>query len=83
MQKRAVGEFSVQPVGLGCMNLDHAYGPPVSAALPFPVRSTALVHVTGGGLFALLPGAARASMSPAKAKEACESSRQRLFLRRP
>ena len=31
MQKRAVGEFSVQPVGLGCMNLDHAYGPPVSA----------------------------------------------------
>lgn len=31
MQKRPVGEFSVQPVGLGCMNLDHAYGPPVSA----------------------------------------------------
>lgn len=28
---RRVGEFSVRPIGLGCMNLDHAYGPSVSA----------------------------------------------------
>lgn len=30
MTPRKVGPFSVQPIGLGCMNLDHAYGPPVS-----------------------------------------------------
>jgi aryl-alcohol dehydrogenase-like predicted oxidoreductase len=28
---RKVAHFTVQPVGLGCMNLDHAYGPSVSA----------------------------------------------------
>jgi aryl-alcohol dehydrogenase-like predicted oxidoreductase len=28
---RKVVHFKVQPVGLGCMNLDHAYGPSVSA----------------------------------------------------
>ena len=28
---RRIGEFHVQPIGLGCMNLDHAYGPSVSA----------------------------------------------------
>lgn len=28
---RLVGELTVQPIGLGCMNLDHAYGPPASA----------------------------------------------------
>ena len=28
---RRVGEFQVQPIGLGCMNLDHAYGPSASA----------------------------------------------------
>jgi aryl-alcohol dehydrogenase-like predicted oxidoreductase len=28
--KRSVSPFSVQPIGLGCMNLDHAYGPSVS-----------------------------------------------------
>lgn len=28
--KRSIGPFSVQPIGLGCMNLDHAYGPSVS-----------------------------------------------------
>ncbi len=31
MQKRALGSFQVNPIGLGCMNLDHAYGPAVSA----------------------------------------------------
>ncbi|PKO41369.1 MAG: aldo/keto reductase [Betaproteobacteria bacterium HGW-Betaproteobacteria-6] len=31
MQKRQVGPFSVNPVGLGCMNLSHAYGQPPGA----------------------------------------------------
>jgi aryl-alcohol dehydrogenase-like predicted oxidoreductase len=31
MKKRKIGIFNVQPIGLGCMNLDHAYGPSVSA----------------------------------------------------
>ncbi|WP_342619741.1 aldo/keto reductase [Rhodoferax sp. GW822-FHT02A01] len=30
MQKRALGSFQVGRIGLGCMNLDHAYGPAVS-----------------------------------------------------
>ena len=29
---RAIGPFQVGPIGLGCMNLSHAYGAPVSAA---------------------------------------------------
>ena len=32
MQKRALGEFQVGRIGLGCMNLDHAYGPAVNEA---------------------------------------------------
>ncbi len=28
MQKRRVGEFEVSAIGLGCMSLSHAYGPP-------------------------------------------------------
>lgn len=31
MTPRTIGPLRVQPVGLGCMNLDHGYGPPVSA----------------------------------------------------
>ena len=31
MLKRSIGQFSVASIGLGCMNLDHAYGPSVSA----------------------------------------------------
>lgn len=31
MQQRQLGPFSVSAIGLGCMNLCHAYGPPVSA----------------------------------------------------
>jgi aryl-alcohol dehydrogenase-like predicted oxidoreductase len=31
MSPRRIGPFSVQPVGFGCMNLDHGYGPAVSA----------------------------------------------------
>jgi aryl-alcohol dehydrogenase-like predicted oxidoreductase len=30
MKKRQIGPFEVHPIGLGCMNLDHAYGPSVS-----------------------------------------------------
>lgn len=32
MHKRALGEFQVGQIGLGCMNLDHGYGPAVNAA---------------------------------------------------
>src|SRR5690606_7453393 len=31
MQQRTLGPFSVSAIGLGCMNLSHAYGAPVSA----------------------------------------------------
>lgn len=31
MQQRTIGPFSVSAIGLGCMNLSHAYGAPVSA----------------------------------------------------
>ncbi len=32
MQQRALGPFTVSAIGLGCMNICHAYGPPVSEA---------------------------------------------------
>lgn len=32
VSKRKVGPFSVNPIGLGCMNLSHAYGPPAEEA---------------------------------------------------
>lgn len=32
MSKRNVGPFSVNPVGLGCMNMTHAYNEPISEA---------------------------------------------------
>lgn len=32
MSKRSVGPFSVNPVGLGCMNMMHAYNQPISEA---------------------------------------------------
>src|SRR5574343_1486178 len=32
MQQRTLGPFSVSAIGLGCMNLSHAYGAPVSRA---------------------------------------------------
>nr|WP_315185159.1 aldo/keto reductase [uncultured Albidiferax sp.] len=31
MKKRALGPFNVSAIGLGCMNLSHAYGAPVTA----------------------------------------------------
>jgi aryl-alcohol dehydrogenase-like predicted oxidoreductase len=30
MKKRLIGPFEIRSIGLGCMNLDHAYGPSVS-----------------------------------------------------
>ena len=32
MKNRKLGQFQVSEIGLGCMNLSHAYGPPVSEA---------------------------------------------------
>jgi aryl-alcohol dehydrogenase-like predicted oxidoreductase len=31
MKNRQIASFSVSAIGLGCMNLSHAYGAPVSA----------------------------------------------------
>lgn len=31
MTPRSIAQFKVNPIGLGCMNLDHGYGPSVSA----------------------------------------------------
>ena len=31
MQERKLGPFTVTAIGLGCMNLSHAYGTPPSA----------------------------------------------------
>ncbi len=39
MSTRAIGPFNVQPIGLGCMNLSHAYGTP-----PTPEAATKVVH---------------------------------------
>ncbi|HAO35998.1 MAG TPA: aldo/keto reductase, partial [Hyphomonas sp.] len=30
--KRRIGDREVYPVGLGCMNITHAYGPPMDEA---------------------------------------------------
>ena len=32
MQQRQLGPFTVSAIGLGCMNICHAYGEPVSEA---------------------------------------------------
>lgn len=45
MQKRALGEFQVGSIGLGCMNLDHAYGP----ALDEPSGERALLAALEAG----------------------------------
>jgi len=42
MKNRKLGQFQVSEIGLGCMNLSHAYGPPVSEAQAEKVLLTAL-----------------------------------------
>ncbi len=42
MSTRQLGPFAVSPIGLGCMNLSHAYGEPVSAEQGERVLLTAL-----------------------------------------
>ena len=39
MSKRSIGPFQVHPIGLGCMNLSHAYGTPPTAQ-----AATLVVH---------------------------------------
>jgi len=42
MKNRKLGPFQVSEIGLGCMNLSHAYGPPISEAQAERVLLTAL-----------------------------------------
>ena len=42
MKNRHIASFNVSAIGLGCMNLSHAYGPPVSAEQAERVLLTAL-----------------------------------------
>jgi len=42
MKNRQIASFSVSAIGLGCMNLSHAYGAPVSAQQGERVLLTAL-----------------------------------------
>jgi aryl-alcohol dehydrogenase-like predicted oxidoreductase len=42
MQHRQLGPFNVSAIGLGCMNLSHAYGTPISAEQAERVLQTAL-----------------------------------------
>ncbi len=42
MKNRKLGPFQVSEIGLGCMNLSHAYGPPVSEAQAERVLLSAL-----------------------------------------
>ena len=42
MKNRKIGPFQVSEIGLGCMNLSHAYGAPVSEAQAEKVLMTAL-----------------------------------------
>jgi len=42
MEQRALGPFTVSAIGLGCMNICHAYGPPVSEAQAERLLLTAL-----------------------------------------
>ena len=44
MKHRKLGPFNVSAIGLGCMNLSHAYGAPVSAEQGERVLLTALDH---------------------------------------
>ena len=44
MQQRSLGPFRVSAIGLGCMNICHAYGPPVDDAQVERLLLTALDH---------------------------------------
>ena len=44
MKNRKIASFSVSAIGLGCMNLSHAYGPPVSTEQAERVLLAALDH---------------------------------------
>lgn len=44
MQQRSLGPFRVSAIGLGCMNICHAYGPPVDDARIERLLLTALDH---------------------------------------
>lgn len=44
--RRAIGPFSVTAVGLGCMNISHAYGPP----LPDEQAARLLLHALDAGV---------------------------------
>ena len=42
MEPRSVGPFSIQPIGLGCMNMMHAYNQPISEAASDTLLNRAL-----------------------------------------
>jgi aryl-alcohol dehydrogenase-like predicted oxidoreductase len=44
MQQRRLGEFAVSALGLGCMNLSHAYGTPPPADVAGKLLLRALDH---------------------------------------
>jgi aryl-alcohol dehydrogenase-like predicted oxidoreductase len=46
MKQRQIGPFSVTAIGLGCMNLSHAYGAPP----PEPAREALLLAAVGAGV---------------------------------
>ena len=45
MRKRALGTFSINPIGLGCMGFSHGYGP----RTPEPEAERAIVHAIESG----------------------------------
>ena len=45
MKKRALGQFSINPIGLGCMGFSHGYGPKTSG----PEAERAIVHAIDSG----------------------------------
>jgi aryl-alcohol dehydrogenase-like predicted oxidoreductase len=80
MKNRKLGQFQVSEIGLGCMNLSHAYGAPVSEAQAEKVLLTALdagvmtgVDVNGDGkLVRVIDG------RPETIRKTCEDALKRL-----
>jgi hypothetical protein len=52
LKSRAIGPFTVNPLGLGCMNLSHGYGPPVDRV---KAQSLVLRHWIMGLIFLTPP----------------------------